>query len=73
MRHCKANRLPTSRDPLGMDPEGIAFEGPWSYPSIVEMLLYLTTNTRPDIAFAVSQVVRFTYAPKQTLFAWSKE
>jgi hypothetical protein len=28
------------------------------------MLLYLATNTRPDIAFAVSQVARFSNDPK---------
>ena len=30
------------------------------------MLLYLATNTRPDIAFAVSQVARFSHSPKQS-------
>ncbi len=36
------------------------------YPSIVDILLYLLTNTRPDIAFIVSQVTHFSYSPKQS-------
>jgi hypothetical protein len=38
----------------------------WSYASAVGMLLYLSTNTGSDIAFAVSQVARFTSNPKQS-------
>jgi hypothetical protein len=49
-----------------MDPDGELMTEEWSYPSIVGMLLYLSTNTRPDIAFAVSQVTRFSYSPKQS-------
>jgi hypothetical protein len=41
-------------------------EEAWGYPSIVGMLLYLSTNTRPDITFAVSQVARFNSNPKKS-------
>ena len=37
----------------------------WSYPSIVGMLLYLSTNTCPDI-FAISLVARFNHNPKRS-------
>ena len=30
------------------------------------MLLYISSNTRPDIQFAVHQVARFTHAPKKS-------
>jgi hypothetical protein len=35
-------------------------------PSVVGMLLHLSTNTRPDISLAVSQVGRFSSNPKQS-------
>jgi hypothetical protein len=41
-------------------------EESWSYRSIVGMSLYLSTKTRPDIAFAVSQVARFCHSPKKS-------
>jgi hypothetical protein len=34
--------------------------------SVVGMLLYLSTNTHPDIAYRVSQAARFTSNPKQS-------
>jgi len=66
LTNANPNKVPASSDTLGTDPEGKPFDESWSYPSIVGMLLYLTTNTRPDIAFAVSQVARFTHSPKQS-------
>jgi spore germination protein GerM len=51
---------------LGSDPDGETMREEWLYSSIVGMLLYLSTNTRPDIAFAVSQVARFNHSPKQS-------
>jgi hypothetical protein len=41
-------------------------EEDWSYPSIIRMLLYHSTNTRPNIAFAISQMARFNHNPKKS-------
>ena len=66
MEDCKPNQVPTSQQALGADSDGLPMQEDWSYPSVVGMLLYLSTNSRPDIAFAVSQVCRFSSNPKQS-------
>jgi hypothetical protein len=38
----------------------------WNDRSIVRMMLYLSTNTRPDIAFAVNQFAHFSHNPKKS-------
>ena len=66
MEDCHANHVPADIEPLSTDKDGEPFNEPWSYPRVVGMLLYLSTNTRADIAFAVSQVCRFTSNPKKS-------
>jgi hypothetical protein len=56
----------SSKEALGIDPKGKPMEEDWSYLAIIEMLLYLLTNMRPDIAFAISQVVHFNHNPKKS-------
>jgi len=60
------NWTPATVVGLGSDPKGEPFKERWGYSSVVGMLIYLATNTRMDIAFAVSQVARFSHAPKQS-------
>ena len=67
MENCNKSPTPaTPNQPLAKDPDGEPMSDRWSYPSIVGALLYLSTNSRPDICFAVSQVARFTHCPKQS-------
>ena len=66
MDSCNPNRTPTPKDALSKDPEGELMSDPWSYRSVVGMLLYLASNTRPDIVFAVSQAARFSHEPKKS-------
>ena len=66
LEECNPNRVPSAQAGLGADPDGPPSKEPWSYSSVVGMLPYLATNTRPDIAFAVSQVACFNSAPKQS-------
>ena len=66
MTDSNPNWTPTTLLGLGSDETGLPMKERWSYSSIVGMLLYLSTNTRPDIAFAVSQVARFSMSPRQS-------
>jgi hypothetical protein len=50
---------------LPKDPEGVPFDGEFSYPSVVGMAMYLCNNSRPDIAFAIHQCTRHTHNPTQ--------
>ena len=66
MESCNPNKVPSLKTCLGKDLDGPPMNDKFNYRSIVGMLLYLSGNTRPDITFAVSQVARFTYAPKKS-------
>jgi len=66
LQSCKPNLTPASQLALGRDEDGEPISESWSYRSVVGMLLYLCTNTRPDISFAVSQAARFSSNPKQS-------
>ena len=66
MQGCNPNHVPATQVALGSDPDGDPMHEIWSYSSVIGMMLYLSTNTRPDITFAVSQVARFCSAPKQS-------
>jgi Reverse transcriptase (RNA-dependent DNA polymerase)/Zinc knuckle len=63
---CNPNHTPTIQESLGSDPDGVAMKEKWNYRSVIGMMLYLATNTRPDIAFAVSQAARYSNNPKQS-------
>ena len=63
MEHC--NGLPTRtkvESPLGVYANGSEAKRDFtnSYASVIGMMLYLTSNTRPGIYFAVHQFVQFT-------------
>lgn len=55
---------PAAAIPIGKDESGPPRRESWSYPSVVGMLLYLASNSRPDIAFAVHQCARFSHCPR---------
>jgi hypothetical protein len=66
MQDCNLNYTLALQLSLGTDPDGEPMDEFWSYRSIVGMLLYLSTNTGPDITYAVSQVARFNHNPKKS-------
>ena len=66
MTNCNPNSTPALQGGLGADKDGEPMTEDWNYRAICGMLLYLSTNTRPDISYAVSCVCRFGHAPKKS-------
>ena len=66
MGNADGKDTPASSNPLGSDKDGEPFSEDWNYPAAVGMLLYLSSNTRCDIQFAVHQVCRFSHNPKKS-------
>jgi hypothetical protein len=64
MEESSPKSTPSGTQPLGTDANGRPCECAWNYASVVGMLLYLSSNSRPDIQFAVHQCARFTHDPK---------
>ena len=67
MEDCNELTTPTKVDaPLGTDINGSDAKRDWpnSYDSVMVMMLYLASSTRPDISFAVHQCARFTHNTK---------
>jgi len=66
MEGCNTKATPASITPIGTDADGEAFKEKWKYSSVIGMLLYLSSNSRPDIQFAVHQCARFTHNPRNS-------
>jgi len=66
MQDCNKKWTPASTIPLGTDPNGQRFDATWDYAAAIGMLLYLSSNSRPDIQYAVHQCARFTHTPKMS-------
>ena len=63
------NRFPTPtkvEPPLGKDVNSSEAKRDWpnSYAYVIGMMLYLASNTKPDISFAVQQCARLTHNTK---------
>ena len=58
MEHCNGFPTPTKVEaPLGTDANGSEAKRYWpnSYASVIGMMLYPSSNTRPDISFDIHQ------------------
>ena len=67
MEHSNGLPTPTKVEaPLGLDVNGSEAKRDWpnSYASVIGMMLYLASNTRPDISFAVHQCAGLHITPR---------
>ena len=66
MTDCNGVDTPSTTTHIGLDTHVDPFVESWQYNSVIGMLMYLSANTRPDIAYAVHQAARFSHAPRNS-------
>jgi len=66
METCNSVETPAFTAALRSDKEGPPFDESWKYATVIGMLMYLASNSRPDLSFAVHQCARFTHAPQHS-------
>jgi hypothetical protein len=66
MTDCNGCETPSTIEPLHTDQDGEPFNEKWAYDGVIGMLMYISGNTRPDIAYAVHQAARFTHGARQS-------
>ncbi len=64
MQDCNAKPTPACASPIGTDADGPRCKESWDYASVIGMLMYLMSNSRPNIQYAVHQCARFTHSPR---------
>jgi hypothetical protein len=65
LENCAPKATPAEVQPLQADATGPERREQWNYASVVGMLLYVSSSTRPDIQFAVHQCARYTHHPRR--------
>jgi hypothetical protein len=66
MEDCNIVATPAETSPVGADLDGLPVNETWEYASIFGMLMYLVSNTQPDIADAVHQSARCSHGTKNS-------
>jgi hypothetical protein len=66
MEDCNKCATPAETSPVEADIDGEAFNETWEYASVVGMLMYLASNTRPDISYAVHQAARYSHGTRNS-------
>eukprot|EP00957_Ditylum_brightwellii_P099487 7578533-Ditylum_brightwellii.AAC.1 len=67
MDNCTPTVAPTSGSkPIDPDPHGkdVQLQDKWRYASVVGIMMYLASNSRPEITLMVHQCARFTHGTK---------
>ena len=57
---------PAELKPLSKDEDGAPCSEPWSYASVVGLMMYLANSVRSDISYAVHNAAQFTHCPKHS-------